>query len=533
MLATLAIALQLLAAGAGLAQGVGDEAAANRLMVEAVEAWRRAEALRADDLVTVQERLKALRAVDANLKRIVEQHKSSSLAVKLVLGEKLGPLSLDETARAIAASRQQEEEALLKALANAIDRNVAALGPTGSAPAAPAASPARAAPAAPAAPVAAAPSPGVAPPAAPPRPAPAPAAPPQPAARQHDATEITFWESVRASRNPDDLEAYLRRYPAGAFVDLARNRLQELKRAATAAPVPAPPAVQPPRPPAPGSLFRDCPECPEMVVVPAGRFVMGAAQGEEEAEGLEEKMRGRATPRRNVQIAQPFALGRLEVTRGQFAAFARETGHDGGKSCWTIEDGKWESRDGRNWRAPGFAQDDTHPVSCVSWDDAQAYVAWLSRRTRQAYRLPSDAEWEYAARAGTTSRRPWGNAADTGCVHANLADQSARRRLDIDLAVACDDGHAHTAPGGSLRANAFGLHDVIGNVFEWVVDCWNDDLAGIPADGTARMTGDCAMRPLRGGSFYVKPVFARTAHRLKAARAVREVDNGFRVARPL
>ncbi|MEY4679602.1 MAG: hypothetical protein RLZZ276_1251, partial [Pseudomonadota bacterium] len=141
MLATLAIALQLLAAGAGLAQGVGDEAAANRLMVEAVEAWRRAEALRADDLVTVQERLKALRAVDANLKRIVEQHKSSSLAVKLVLGEKLGPLSLDETARAIAASRQQEEEALLKALANAIDRNVAALGPTGSAPAAPAASP--------------------------------------------------------------------------------------------------------------------------------------------------------------------------------------------------------------------------------------------------------------------------------------------------------------------------------------------------------------------------------------------------------
>ena len=107
MLATLAIALQLLAAGAGLAQGVGDEAAANRLMVEAVEAWRRAEALRADDLVTVQERLKALRAVDANLKRIVEQHKSSSLAVKLVLGEKLGPLSLDETARAIAASRQQ------------------------------------------------------------------------------------------------------------------------------------------------------------------------------------------------------------------------------------------------------------------------------------------------------------------------------------------------------------------------------------------------------------------------------------------
>jgi hypothetical protein len=272
MLATLAIALQLLAAGAGLAQGVGDEAAANRLMVEAVEAWRRAEALRADDLVTVQERLKALRAVDANLKRIVEQHKSSSLAVKLVLGEKLGPLSLDETARAIAASRQQEEEALLKALANAIDRNVAALGPTGSAPAAPAASPSRAAPAAPAAPVAAAPSPGVAPPAAPPRPAPAPAAPPQPAARQHDATEITFWESVRASRNPDDLEAYLRRYPAGAFVDLARNRLQELKRAATAAPVPAPPAVQPPRPPAPGSLFRDCPECPEMVVVPAGRW---------------------------------------------------------------------------------------------------------------------------------------------------------------------------------------------------------------------------------------------------------------------
>ena len=530
MLAALAIALQLIVVRAGLAQGVGDEAAANRLMVEAVEAWRRAEVLRADDLVTVQERLKALRSVDANLKRIVEQHKSSSLAVKLVLGEKLGPLSLEETAKAIAASRQQEEEALLKALANAIDRNVAALGPAGSAPAAPAANAARAAPAAP---LAAAPSPGAASPVTPPRPMPAPSTSQQPNARQHDATEITFWESVRGSRNPDDLEAYLRRYPAGAFVDLARNRLQELKRTATTAPAPAPPAVQPQRPPSPGSLFRDCPECPEMVVVPAGRFVMGVAQGEEEAEDLEEKMRGRSAPRRNVQIAQPFALGRLEVTRGQFAVFARETGHDAGRSCWTIEDGKWESRDGRNWRAPGFAQDDAHPVTCVSWDDAQAYVAWLSRRTRQAYRLPSDAEWEYAARAGTTTRRPWGNAADNGCVHANLADQSARRRLDIALAVACDDAHAHTAPGGSFRANAFGLHDVIGNVFEWVADCWNDDLSGVPADGSARITGDCAMRPLRGGSFYVKPVFARSAHRLKAARAVREVDNGFRVARPL
>lgn len=530
MLVALAVALHLLAAGPGLAQVAGDEAAANRLMVESVEAWRRAEALRADDLVTVQERLKALRIVEANLKRIVEQHKSSSLAVKLVLGEKLGPLSLEETAKAIAASRQQEEDALLKALANAIDRNVAALGPTGSAPAAPAANPSRAVPVAPAAPVAATPSP--APSAASPRPAPAASQPPA-AARQHDATEITFWESVRASRNPDDLEAYLRRYPAGAFVDLARNRLQELKRTATAGPAPAPPVVQQPRPPAVGSVFRDCPECPEMVVLPVDRFVMGAAQGEEEAEGLEEKMRGRSAPRRNVQIVEPFALGRLEVTRGQFAVFARETSHDGGKSCWTIEDGKWESRDGRNWRTPGFAQDDTHPVSCVSWDDAQAYVAWLSRRTRQAYRLPSEAEWEYAARAGTATRRPWGNAADNGCLHANLADQSARRRLDIAQAVACDDAHAHTAPVGSFRANAFGLHDMIGNVFEWVADCWNDDLSGVPADGAARNTGDCAMRPLRGGSFYVKPVFARTAHRLKAARAVREVDNGFRVARRL
>ena len=283
-----------------------------------------------------------------------------------------------------------------------------------------------------------------------------------------------------------------------------------------------------------GHRFRDCPECPEMVVVPLGSFVMGAAPGEEEAEGVPQDFRGRSTPQASIRIPAPLAVGILEVTRGQFAAFVRATGHAMGSSCWAWDGSKYAERAGATWLSPGFFQDDRHPVVCVSWDDAQAYLRWLSGRTGKSYRLLSEAEWEYAARAGSQARRPWGDSAEPGCAHANIADATARRVVGgITGGTACDDGHGHTAPVGSYRANAFGLHDMIGNVWEWTADCWNENLSGVPADGSARTSGDCSRRVLRGGSWVSGPWFARSANRIWFTAGYRFVYGGFRVARTL
>ena len=209
-------------------------------------------------------------------------------------------------------------------------------------------------------------------------------------------------------------------------------------------------------------------------------------------------------PRHRVRIAKRFAVGRYEVTRGEFGRFVRETEHSTGNACWTYEGGEWEERSGLSWRNPGFTQADGHPVVCVSWEDAQAYVRWLSRKTGERYRLLSESEWEYVARGGTRTSRYWGDGESGQCSHANGADRALKRRGDWKWEiVSCDDGHSHTAPMGSFSANAFGLHDVMGNVWEWVEDCWHESYAGAPADGGAwTVGGDCERRVLRGGSWY-------------------------------
>jgi len=301
-------------------------------------------------------------------------------------------------------------------------------------------------------------------------------------------------------------------------------------------PLPAPAQAQSAAPiPAPGTVFRDCPDCPEMVVIPAGSFTMGAAPGEEEAENFSQQERGRSAPQIRIRIAQPFAMGRTHVTRGEFAAFVRESGYTSVDSCTTFERNphhRWEVRSDRNWRMPGFEQDDQHPVVCVSWDDAQAYVAWLTRKTGKAYRLPGEAEWEYAARAGTTTRRPWGDSADAGCAYANIADRTFNRVLGSDGAR-CDDGFAYTAPAGTYRANGFGLYDMIGNAWQAMADCWNESLAGQPADGTARTNGDCSDRVVRGGAWIVDRRETRPASRRQNATTQGANHAGFRVARAL
>ncbi len=271
-----------------------------------------------------------------------------------------------------------------------------------------------------------------------------------------------------------------------------------------------------------GETFRECPACPEMVVVPAGSFMMGSPSSEKGRYDFE-------GPVHSVTIAEPFAVGVYEVTRGEFARFVSATGHDPVSSCWTWESGEWESRSGRNWRSPGFSQTDRDPVVCVSWDDARAYVAWLSEKTGEEYRLLSEAEWEYAARAGTTTRYSWGESASGQCRYADGPDGST----GFHWAAGCDDGYARTAPVGSFKANGWGLHDVHGNVWEWVEDCWNGSYAGAPSDGRAWGSGDCGRRVLRGGSWGDDPRYLRSANRGRYDTGARTDNYGFRVARTL
>ena len=270
-----------------------------------------------------------------------------------------------------------------------------------------------------------------------------------------------------------------------------------------------------------GRVFRDCPDCPEMVVVPPGRFDMGSPAseaGRSDNEG----------PVHRVTIGKPFAVGVHEVTRSEFGRFVSATGHAMGNACWTYEDEAWRNRAGRHWQAPGFPQTDRDPAVCVSWDDAQAYVAWLSRQTGRRYRLLSEAEWEFAARAGTRAARYWGEDESGSCRHANGVDAGAGSDE-----TACNDGHARTAPVGSYAANAFGLHDVLGNVWEWTQDCWHDDYAGAPSDGRAWERGACKRRVVRGGSWINRPQFLRAAFRVWNAPGYRSANFGFRVARAL
>ena len=277
-----------------------------------------------------------------------------------------------------------------------------------------------------------------------------------------------------------------------------------------------------------GDQFRDCPECPEMVVVPAGSYRMGSPsyeQGRQKNEG----------PVHEATIGAPFAVGRHEVTVAEFGRFVDETGYSAGSSCWTYEGGEYKDRAGRGWRNPGFGQSGRHPVACVSWNDAQAYVAWLSRETGEEYRLPSESEWEYAARAGTATARYWGEGESGQCRHGNGADASVKERYSDWLwpIASCRDGHVHAAPVGSFAANSWGLHDVLGNVWEWTEDCRNGSYAGAPSDGSAWEYGDCSERVLRGGSWNSKPSYLRAALRLRDSTGYRGSYGGFRVARTL
>lgn len=280
---------------------------------------------------------------------------------------------------------------------------------------------------------------------------------------------------------------------------------------------------------APGAVFRDCAGCPEMVVVPAGSFLMGSPESEPGRHPDE-------GPQHQVSV-RAFAIGRSHVTRGQFGAFVRTTNHQTSGGCYvtpTNRDPPWELNPRRNWQSPGFAQTDQHPAVCISWDDAQAYVRWLSQRTGRAYRLPSEAEYEYAARAGTTAARFWGDAPERACAYANVADLTAAQALNLARTPhhihLCRDGYVYTAPVARFRANRFGLHDMLGNAWQWVEDCHHDNYVGAPGDGSVWTAGPCEGRVARGGSWRYPPRNVRAGSRLWDS-GFRYSISGFRVAR--
>jgi formylglycine-generating enzyme required for sulfatase activity len=267
--------------------------------------------------------------------------------------------------------------------------------------------------------------------------------------------------------------------------------------------------------PGTGQHFKDCPDCPEMVVIPPGRFTMGTPPNEEVATEREDQV--------PVSIAAPFAVGRFAVTRGEFAAFVAATGHNTEGGCYGGPDLR-RSAD-RDWRVPGFAQTDRHPVVCVNWNDATAYAAWLSSITGKRYALPSEAEREYVTRAGSTTPFWWG---------ATISTDQANYDGNIAYAGgAKGEWRQATVPVDSFSANPWGLYNVHGNVWEWTEDCWNEKNAGNPGDGAARVTGDCSLRVLRGASFNNAPHTLRSARRGREPLGNRHSTSGFRVARPL
>ena len=264
-------------------------------------------------------------------------------------------------------------------------------------------------------------------------------------------------------------------------------------------------------------VFKDCVDvCPEMVVLSSGPFTMGSPKDERERSDNE-------GPQRKVRIARPFAVGRFAVTRAQFEVFVRESGHAAGDSCSVYRDDLWRMETGRNFRDPGFDQEDSHPVVCVNWNDANAYVTWLSRKTGKHYRLLSEAEREYATRALSPAPFWWGDRITTSQANYNGTYPYG--------GAPSGEWRKKTLAVNSFTFNPWGLYQVHGNAYEWLQDCEHDGYQGAPADGTAWTTGACEFRAVRGGSWFSRPKYLRSAHRESRRPDLRVSDVGFRVAR--
>lgn len=280
-------------------------------------------------------------------------------------------------------------------------------------------------------------------------------------------------------------------------------------------------------------------QAPLMVQIPAGSFMQGSGAAEADRDPDE-------GPTRTVRI-KAFALGKYEVTRGEFRSFVTATGYrtdaerntpvptrDDAVGCFTYRGGNdfnWKVT--AAWFDVGFEQDDTHPVGCISWNDANAYIDWLNREAGKRYRLPSESELEYAIRAGSSTRWPWGDDAENGCAYASFADRLTGERFPDWGGSRCDDRHLFTSPVGRHKPNAFGLHDTLGNVWEWTADCSHKTYNGAPLDGSAWTDGgggECGVHVRRGGSWDDLAIWLRSANRAQDPSSSRFHFSGFRVA---
>ncbi|PPC90464.1 MAG: hypothetical protein CTY34_07735 [Methylobacter sp.] len=316
-----------------------------------------------------------------------------------------------------------------------------------------------------------------------------------------------------------------------------------LKAELTTKPVPSTAANVSPPNPTPGSevkalTSKPCqikPNAgPEMVLIAAGSFSQGSTNED---------------PGHQVSIDYHFAMSRCEVTVAEFRQFVEaqhyQTEAEKREGCYIFNANKksWAAEAGASWQKPGFEQSENDPVVCVSWNDAKAYIQWLNGYLKlpsaKAYRLPTESEWEYAARAGTQTLYYWGDASQ--CAYANSSDESLKnsefgKSLPGDwIYAACTDGFAVTAPVASFKANAWGLYDMSGNVWEWVEDCWHESYENAPSDGSAWLDSnakDCT-RSVRGGSWSFNPVYLRSAIRDWVTADVASSISGFRLARTL
>ncbi|WP_236572423.1 SUMF1/EgtB/PvdO family nonheme iron enzyme [Burkholderia sp. 8Y] len=321
--------------------------------------------------------------------------------------------------------------------------------------------------------------------------------------------ELAFWESIKDSTYPSDYEAYLKSYPNGRFAALAKARIDRLKATASARPsVAASPAIAAPAsapakaagtvtstaptttPKPTGNEIKDCPQCPLMIPIVPGTFMMGSNNDDPGEK-----------PSHRVTLGRPFAIGKYEVTVEQWNACA-----DAG-ACTRIAPDS-------NASAPPPANS---PMRNVSWDDAQVYVKWLSKVGGKPYRLPSEAEWEFAARGGTQSTFWWGDRMKKGT--ADCKDCGEPYHPDAPV------------PVGSFKPNGYGLYDMNGSVWEWVADCWHSSYKGAPADGRVWDEPSCSVRVIRGGSWREGGDYMQSATRFKYSASVRQSQNGFRVAR--
>lgn len=267
----------------------------------------------------------------------------------------------------------------------------------------------------------------------------------------------------------------------------------------------------------PGASFRDAPYAPHMIVVPAGRVLIGSPEGEAEREGRSQAAAAAERPQREVAFARPFAVGKYHVTRTEFAAFARTTKRPM-RGCVVLDGGKWSDgpRADRDHLNVGWKQRADEPALCVAWADATAYADWLSERTGQRYRLLTEAEWEYAARGGTMTARWWGDGREDLCRRANGGDRAYAAVMPSDQTanLTCSDGYAYTNPAGRFPPNPFGLHDMIGNAWQWVANCFTGDQP-------------CKARSICGGSWHNGPAVLRAATRFSLPPDMRSSSLGF------